>query len=171
MPKNPLANLVLLLSASAAITLSFTPQAYALKLRPHPIDDLIEGDERTPPSGKYIVEERPATPPYRLPSMNKFPQSTAVETLPVGESPAKGQDVSKTAGDVWDKWSSWDEWKDLEDWDSWEKEGSGEESSGDDSFWSEEDSETGTGDVGSAQHSETTARKTSMTSSSDEPTL
>lgn len=94
--------------------------AYAIEMRSHPIYDLIEGDKRTPPEEENIVEERPATPAYPLPSTRKFSQETAVETFP--EQTREQVDTRSRAEDEWDEWSSWDEWTDMESWDDWDLE-------------------------------------------------
>lgn len=92
---------------------------YALKLRPHPIQDLIEGDERTPPEGEHIVEERAATPAYPLPNMPSFTQESAIETFPPSVEAEKTKEATSEFEDEWAEWSSWDEWSSLDESEGW----------------------------------------------------
>ncbi|MBI4430219.1 MAG: hypothetical protein HY587_00715 [Candidatus Omnitrophica bacterium] len=104
--------------------------AFALKIRPHPIQDLIEGDQKTPPEGEHIVEERALTPAYPLPNMSRFPQADALETFPIAPEDAQSKEAVSEFEDEWADWSSWDDWSDLDEWDTIEStETSGEASS------------------------------------------
>lgn len=101
----------------AAAILGSASYGYALKMEAHPIADLIEGDERTPPEGEHIVEERPATPAYPLANTSEFSQASAVETYP-GEKETEGA-ASDAMEQEWDEWANWDEWDETDDWNSW----------------------------------------------------
>ena len=108
-------------SASFFCLLTFPTLSFALKMQPHPIEDLIEGDERTPPKGKYIVEERAATPVYRLPNMSRFPQEKAIETFPQMSKQEVSKEAASQFEDEWSEWSSWDQWNDTDEWNSWDE--------------------------------------------------
>lgn len=108
-----------LLGACLCLSLFNPPFLYALKLRPHPIQDLIEGDERTPPEGEHIVEERAATPAYPLPNMPSFTQESAIETFPPSTETEKTKEATSEFEDEWSEWSSWDEWSNLDEWENW----------------------------------------------------
>ena len=106
---------------AACLCFSFfrPPLLYALKVRPHPIEDLIEGDERTPPEGEFIVEERAATPAYPLPNMPSFAEESAIETFPPSAKVDKTKEAASEFEDEWSEWSSWDEWSNLDEWENW----------------------------------------------------
>ena len=114
--------------------LNFLPHAEALKVRAHPIRDLIEGDERVPPQGEHIVEERPATPAYPLPNTTKFSRQTAVETFPQIAKKEDQAGVSPEGGDEWADWSSWDETSKKDEWDSWGEDQNSQSTDGWDSW-------------------------------------
>ncbi|GEM_PF-2606008 len=111
---------------SACLILVFPVCSLALKMQLHPIEDLIEGDERTPPEGEHIIEERAATPAYPLPNMSRFPQENAIETFPQMSKQEVSKEAASEFEDEWAEWSSWDEWSDADGWDSWDKTNAGE---------------------------------------------
>lgn len=127
---------MLLLSCFALFMFFLAPPAEALKQRPHPIEDLIEGDVRTPPEGKHIVEERPATPAYPLPSTSKFAQETALETFP--KSDERKSEEPELGAEV-DEWANWDDWTESDDWDTWNETPEETQEAGDNSAASADD--------------------------------
>ncbi len=106
---------------AACLILALPALSLALKMEPHPIEDLIEGDQRTPPEGEHIIEERAATPAYPLPNMSRFPQEKAIETFPQMSKQEASKEAASEFEDEWAEWSSWDEWSDADGWDSWDE--------------------------------------------------
>ena len=103
---------------------------HALEVRKHPVYDLIEGDERMPPQGEHLVEERPATPAYPLPSASKFSHALPV-SKETGE--AKNETSTTLSDDMkeWEDWARWDNGSEINDWSDWEEDPQAEKASGD----------------------------------------